>query len=367
MSTATASTSRPGSSPCASRAASWSRARRSTICRARSTSRSNSPASSRSRTSAGRCAPTAPASTALPQLHLRRRSGVLSPCRCVRSRQACWRSCWAWPAGGSGRRWSVPPANASVAVLPFDNLGGDEATGRLADGMTEDLITELTRFRALDVIARDATLAYKDKAVDVRQVGQALHVRYILDGAIQRQGERVRISARLVDTNTARDVWSERWDRPTNDVFAVQSELAESCRQQDRQPLFRRDHRRRSRSRQAQAAQQPYRLRSLSSGHGGAGARHAARAWRRRFRCCSAASPSTPTSRAPGPGLAVTYAGLADMRTILPTSSRPAKRQRARRWRSIRVTPRRMRLWPPTTWIAATPRGPRPSSTRRCD
>ncbi|MFL5338321.1 MAG: adenylate/guanylate cyclase domain-containing protein [Geminicoccaceae bacterium] len=129
---------------------------------------------------------------------------------------------WVWSTQ------SAPPAHASIAVLPFDNLGGDDATGRLAEGMTEDLITELTRFRALDVIARDATLVYKDKAVDVRQVGQALHVLYIVDGSVQRQGERVRISAKLIDTNTARDVWSERWDRPTSDVFAVQSELAEA-------------------------------------------------------------------------------------------------------------------------------------------
>ena len=184
-------------------------------------------------------------------------------------------------------------------MLPFDNLGGDEATGRLADGMTEDLITELTRFRALDVIARDATLAYKDKAVDVRQVGQALHVRYILDGAIQRQGERVRISARLVDTTTARDVWSERWDRPTNDVFAVQSELAETVASKIAGPysgeiiaVDREAAKRKPPS--SLTAYDLYLLGMESQGHA------TARVCRRRFRCCSAASPSTPTSRAPG-------------------------------------------------------------------
>jgi pentatricopeptide repeat protein len=137
---------------------------------------------------------------------------------------------WSW------RNWRVPPANASIAVLPFDNLGGDEGTGRLADGMTEDIITELTRFRALDVIARDATLAYKDTPVDVQDVGRRLRVRYILDGAIQRQGDRVRISARLVDADNAHDVWSERWDRTTEDIFAVQSELAETVANQIANP-----------------------------------------------------------------------------------------------------------------------------------
>ena len=137
---------------------------------------------------------------------------------------------WFWD------NWWVQPANASIAVLPFDNLGGDDSTGRLADGMTEDIITELTRFRALDVIARDATLAYKDTPVDVRDVGRQLQVRYILDGAIQRQGDRVRISARLVDAANAHDVWSDRWDRTTEDLFAVQSELAEEVASQIASP-----------------------------------------------------------------------------------------------------------------------------------
>ena len=153
--------------PLASRAGSWYRARRSTICRASSTSRSNLPASSRSRTSAGRCGPTGPPRRhclAPPPTPLRRRLSVSLRSLAAASwlvvlAVAGW---WFWSTP------SVPPARASVAVLPFDNLGGDEATGRLADGMTEDLITELTRFRALDVIARDSTPAYRDKAADVR-------------------------------------------------------------------------------------------------------------------------------------------------------------------------------------------------------
>ena len=115
-----------------------------------------------------------------------------------------------------------------IAVLPFDNLGGDEATGRLADGITEDIITDLARFRELDVIARNSTEAYKGKPVDVRQVGKELNVGYVLEGSIQRQGERVRVTAQLVDAGSGAHVWSERWDRPAEDVFAVQTEVAEA-------------------------------------------------------------------------------------------------------------------------------------------
>ena len=267
MSTATASTSPLAWSRSASRAASWYRARRSTICRASSTSaRICGQAAGQEHQSAG------PRLSCPPRRHclsrrLRRRSGAAL--RALRSLAAgVLAVVLGWPAGGSGRRGAPRRPGRRSPCCRSQVSGGDEATGRLADGMTEDLITELTRYRALDVIARDATLAYEDKAVDVRKVGQALHVRYILDGAIQRQGERVRISARLVDTDSARDVWSERWDRPTNDVFAVQSRACRDCREQDRWPLFRRDHRRRSRSGEAEAAQQPYRLRPLSARDG---------------------------------------------------------------------------------------------------
>ncbi len=89
-------------------------------------------------------------------------------------------------------------------MLPFDNLGGDEATGRLADGITEDIITDLSRFRDLDVIARNSSAVYKGKPVDVRQVGRELGVRYVLEGSIQRQGDRVRVTAQLIDAGNRR-------------------------------------------------------------------------------------------------------------------------------------------------------------------
>ena len=123
----------------------------------------------------------------------------------------------------------VEPASAStsIAVLPFDNLGGDEQTGRLADGITEDIITDLARFRAIEVIARNSVEAYKDKAVDVRQIGRDLNVRFVLEGSIQRQDDRVRITAQLIEAASGTHIWSDRWDRPVADVFAVQTELAE--------------------------------------------------------------------------------------------------------------------------------------------
>ena len=109
-------------------------------------------------------------------------------------------------AGGVWRFWPVepPPGKPAIAVLPFDNLGGDEATGRLADGITEDIITDLARFRDLDVIARNSTDVYKGKAADVRQVGKELGVGYVLEGSIQRQADRVRVTAQLIERGPAR-------------------------------------------------------------------------------------------------------------------------------------------------------------------
>ena len=130
-----------------------------------------------------------------------------------------------------GTWWFYQPAplgaKPSVAVLPFDNFGGDEATGRLADGLTEDIITDLARFPELEVVARNSTEVYKGKPVDAREIASALHVGFVLEGSIQRQNGRVRITAQLIDAQTGKHLWSERWDRPAEDVFAVQTEIAE--------------------------------------------------------------------------------------------------------------------------------------------
>jgi TolB-like protein/class 3 adenylate cyclase/tetratricopeptide (TPR) repeat protein len=120
-----------------------------------------------------------------------------------------------------------PKGKPAIAVLPFDNLGGDEASARLADGITEDIITDLARFHDLDVIARNSTDVYKGKPVDVRQIGKDLNVGYVLEGSIQRQGDNIRATGQLIDARSGAHLWSERWDRPAEDVFAVQTEVAE--------------------------------------------------------------------------------------------------------------------------------------------
>jgi TolB-like protein/class 3 adenylate cyclase/Flp pilus assembly protein TadD len=132
----------------------------------------------------------------------------------------------------AGWWWTRPVAapvadKPSIAVLPFDDYSADAATGRLADGLTEDIVTDLARFPEFDVIARNSTEQYKDKAVDVRDVATALNVRYVLEGSIQHQADRIRITAQLVDAGSGSHVWSQRWDRGDEDLFTVQSEIAQ--------------------------------------------------------------------------------------------------------------------------------------------
>jgi TolB-like protein/class 3 adenylate cyclase len=131
---------------------------------------------------------------------------------------------------GLAWRWSVisntTHSTATLAVLPFESYGL-ETDARLADGLTEDLITDLARFRDLGVIARNTSDTYKGKSVDVREVGKALNVRYVLEGSLQRQANALRVNAQLIDASSGEHVWSERYDRPANDLFAVQSEISE--------------------------------------------------------------------------------------------------------------------------------------------
>jgi adenylate cyclase len=118
------------------------------------------------------------------------------------------------------------PDKPSIAVLPFTNLSGDPKEDYFSDGITEDIITELSRFSELFVIARNSSFQYKGKSPDIRQVGRDLGVRYVLEGSIRRGGDRVRITAQLIDASTGAHRWAERYDRELKDVFAVQDELA---------------------------------------------------------------------------------------------------------------------------------------------
>jgi adenylate cyclase len=138
-------------------------------------------------------------------------------------------------AGWVGWRWLRPPESAglplpdrpSVAVLPFSNLSQDPSQEYFSDGVTEDLITGLSKVSGLFVIARNSVFTYKGKAVKVRDVGRELGVRYVLEGGVQRSGSRVRITAQLVDATTGYHIWAERYDREVNDIFALQDEVTQ--------------------------------------------------------------------------------------------------------------------------------------------
>jgi TolB-like protein len=121
-----------------------------------------------------------------------------------------------------------PPDKPSIAVLPFNNLSGDPDQEYFADGMTEDIIAGLSRFRSLFVIARNSTFAYKGKSPDVRQVAGDLGVRYVLEGSVRRSGKRIRITGQLIDAETGNHLWAERYDRELEDIFAVQDEVTEA-------------------------------------------------------------------------------------------------------------------------------------------
>jgi adenylate cyclase len=117
------------------------------------------------------------------------------------------------------------PLKPSIAVLPFANLNADPEQEYFADGIVADIITELSRFSELFVIARNSSFQYKGKAVDVRQIGRELGVRYVLEGSVRRSGDRLRISAQLIDAATGAHRWAEHYDRNLKEVFAVQDEV----------------------------------------------------------------------------------------------------------------------------------------------
>jgi serine/threonine protein kinase/Tfp pilus assembly protein PilF len=131
----------------------------------------------------------------------------------------------------SGRRTptaAAVPVEQSVAVLYFENLSGAKEDEYFRDGMTEDIITELSKINQLQVFPRAEMLAYRDKAVTAPQVGQELNAAYVLSGSLRRAGNRLRITAQLVETRTRHSVWAERYDRQMEDVFAIQDEIAQS-------------------------------------------------------------------------------------------------------------------------------------------
>jgi TolB-like protein/Flp pilus assembly protein TadD len=120
------------------------------------------------------------------------------------------------------------PDKPSIAVLPFQNMSGDPEQDYFADGMVEEIITALSRFKALFVIARNSSFTYKGRAVDVKQVGRELGVRYVLEGSVRKATNRVRITGQLVDTATGAHLWADRFDGGISDIFDLQDQVTES-------------------------------------------------------------------------------------------------------------------------------------------
>jgi adenylate cyclase len=113
----------------------------------------------------------------------------------------------------------------SIAVLPFDNMSGEPEQVYFSDGISEDIITDLSKIKSLFVAARNSTFAYRGKSIDLRKVSRALNVQYILEGSVRRAGDKVRITAQLIDGKTGGHIWADRYDRDLQDIFAIQDEI----------------------------------------------------------------------------------------------------------------------------------------------
>ncbi len=131
-------------------------------------------------------------------------------------------STWKW-----SHSFTPLSEKASIAVLPFDNIGNEAKWDRFADGIAEDIVTDLSHYKDLFVVARNSTEVYRGKLADVRSIGRDLGVRYALEGSIQPLGDQIRVTAQLVDARTGGTVWSDRYDRSSTDLFKVQSDVTE--------------------------------------------------------------------------------------------------------------------------------------------
>jgi TolB-like protein len=113
----------------------------------------------------------------------------------------------------------------SIVVLPFANLGGDPEQDYFVDGITESLTTDLSRISGSFVIARNTAFTFKGKAIDVQKLGRELNVRYVLEGSVQRSGNRLRVNVQLIDVETGNHLWAERFEKPITDLFDMQDEI----------------------------------------------------------------------------------------------------------------------------------------------
>ena len=139
---------------------------------------------------------------------------------------------WSWspdgmlPGASASPTVLALPDKPSIAVLPFENMSGDPEQEYFVDGLVEDIITGLSRFKSLFVIARNSTFAYKGKSPDIRQVGRELGVRYVLEGSVRKVGNRIRISGQLIDAANATHLWADRFDGALEDVFELQDRVS---------------------------------------------------------------------------------------------------------------------------------------------
>src|SRR4249919_2976347 len=131
------------------------------------------------------------------------------------------------PSKASSPWSSIFLASPSIAVLPFVNMSGDHAHDYLSDGITENIITGLSRFRDLSVIASQSTFAYKGKALKIQDVASELGVRFVLEGSVQKSSDRITITAQLIDAITGANLWAERFDRGVEDITIVLDEVTE--------------------------------------------------------------------------------------------------------------------------------------------
>ena len=133
------------------------------------------------------------------------------------------------PSGGSGAATTgTQPGRIGICVLPFANMSGDPEQEYFSDGITEDIITDLSKVSALAVVSRNSAFMYKGKLVDVPQIARELKVQHVLEGSVRKAGGRVRITAQLVDGTSNDNLWAERYDRDLNDIFALQDEISEA-------------------------------------------------------------------------------------------------------------------------------------------
>ncbi len=120
------------------------------------------------------------------------------------------------------------PDKPSIAVLPFVNMSDDPEQIYFSDGLTEDIMTELSRFKSLDVVARNSTFVYRDQAVNVSEIGEKVGASHLLEGSVRKSGNRIRLTAQLIDVKTGKHIWADRYDRELADIFALQDELVQS-------------------------------------------------------------------------------------------------------------------------------------------